>query len=285
MPIGSPYNPATSFQISQLALNANQFEPTSPAKNSEPSIIVWDTSLNILQRVSTLTNIVLEELGGGLQIPRPEINIGKATAESGYGTAQPIFAHYLPPINSNFLNFNPKYYLFMQKSNTNRKKMINGNPVSFRRPAGIYHPTHLNGINFPVGSSFYSGLTAIPLNSEFDIALTPYTRTQIAINPFQWARYAPNSIDWAVPILADFGDIIENYKIQGKKKKDSRSALMFLCIGVENPDTTSNYPIIFGQLSIPFKLALKKEGLPSICVGLQFLMESSSVKTVTLPVA
>ena len=283
MPIGSPYNPATSFQISQLALNANQFEPTSPAKNSEPSIIVWDTSLNILQRVSTLTNIVLEELGGGLQIPRPEINIGQATAE--YGTAQSIFAHYLPPINSNFLNFNPKYYLFMQKSNANRKKTINGESVSFRRPAGIYHPTHLNGINFPVGSSFYSGLTAIPLNSEFDIALTPYTRTQIAINPFQWARYAPDAISWAVPTLADFGNDIFNYKIQGKKKKDSRSALMFLCIGVENPDTTSNYPIIFGQLSIPFKLALKKEGFPSKCVGLQFLMESSSVKTVTLPVA
>ena len=61
---------------------------------------------------------------------------------------------------------------------------------------------------------------------------------------------------------------------------------MFLAIGIENPDTNSNYPIIFGQLSIPFKLALRKRGgiifngnEYSAIQGVQYLLNSSSVKT------
>ena len=63
MPIGQPYNPAVCFQVNQLPLNANQFEQTSLIKNSDPSIVVWNTELNLLQVVSTLTNLVLQEVG------------------------------------------------------------------------------------------------------------------------------------------------------------------------------------------------------------------------------
>ena len=63
MPIGQPYNPAVCFQVNQLPLNANQFEQNSLIKNSDPSIVVWNTELNLLQVVSTLTNLVLQEVG------------------------------------------------------------------------------------------------------------------------------------------------------------------------------------------------------------------------------
>jgi hypothetical protein len=276
--VGVPYNSNNCAFVTNQALNVDQFNGNVPySSNNTNHLVLWDFVDMKLLWVNSKTNIIEAEIGGGggLQIPRPEINIGKATVETGYGSAQPIFAHYLPPIDSSFLNFNPKYYLFMQKSNANKKKNINGEIVKTRRSAGIYHPTHLNGINFP-GGAFYSGVTDIPLHTEFDIAPTPYTRTQIGINPFEWARYASGTT-WVVPTIADFGGLLDDYKIQGKKKSSSRSALMFLCIGIENPNTTSNYPITFGPLSIPFKLALKKQGLPALCIGLQFLMESSSV--------
>ena len=64
--VGQLYDPNNSFQVVGLALNANQFDEHSPAKNNEPSIIVWNTALGVLQRVSTLTNIVLEEIPNGL---------------------------------------------------------------------------------------------------------------------------------------------------------------------------------------------------------------------------
>lgn len=296
MPIGLPYNPQNCFQISQLALNANQFEPTSTAENSVPSIIVWDTQLNVIQRVSTLTNIVLEEIGGAIpptnpviEIPRPEISLAKLSTSEPLNTCQPLFAHYLPTTNNNFLNYNPKYYLFMQRSRLySIKKDKNGNKYAKYKPSGIFHPTHQNGINFPNGA-FYSGTTAIPLDTEFAIANTPYTKSLININPLQFVRYSPSGQtlnDWVVPTLSNFPCASVKIKIQGRKTTSPpRSSLMFLAIGIENPNTNSNYPIIFGQLSIPFKLALKKNGYqifngneyPNI-IGVQYLLNSSSIK-------
>lgn len=294
MPIGLPYNPQNCFQISQLALNANQFEPTSPAENSVPSIIVWDTQLNVIQRVSTLTNIVLEEIGANappvnsfIDIPRPEINLSISQNVIG----QELYAHYLPPINDSFLNYNPKYYLFMQRSRLNSvKKDINGVKYRKKKPSGIFHPTHQNGINFPNGA-YYSGSTQIPLDTEFAIANTPYTKSLIGINPLQFIRYSPSGQiiqnDWVVPNLLNFPCANIQIKIQGRRANSPpRSSLMFLAIGIENPDKNSNYPIIFGELSIPFKLALKKQGgiifngnEYSAIQGVQYLLNSSSVKT------
>ena len=299
MPIGLPYNPENCFQISQLALNANQFEPTSPAENSVPSIIVWDTQLNVIQRVSTLTNIVLEEIGANappvnsfIDIPRPEITIGASLGN----TSQGLYSHYLPPINDSFLNYNPKYYLFMQRSRLNsRKKDINGNKYTKKKPSGIFHPTHQNGINFPNGA-YYSGSTQIPLDTEFAIANTPYTKSLIGLNPLQFVRIkeTPTSA-WVVPTNIDFPKGTIQIKIQGKKhpnsfnesggEGNSRTALMYLAIGIENPDTNSNYPIIFGELSIPFKIALNASGTISVngqdytrIIGIKYLLNSSSIK-------
>jgi hypothetical protein len=297
MPIGLPYNPENCFQISQLALNANQFEPTSTAKNSVPSIIVWDTQLNVIQRVSTLTNIVLEEIGAGnnspfIDIPRPEITLSTNNLE----IQQSLYCHYLPPINDSFLNYNPKYYLFIQRSKLkSRKKDINGNRYTKTKPSGIFHPTHQNGINFPNGA-YYSGQTQVPLDTEFAIANTPYTKSLINMNPLQFVRMKNIPSDnWFVPIETDFPKATIQVKIQGKNHPNSfsiaggegksRSALMYFAIGIENPDTNSNYPIIFGQLSIPFKIALAVQGdinlndivYPRV-IGVKYLLNSSSIK-------
>lgn len=55
------YDPENSFLINSLPVNANQFQEDSEAVNSDPSILVWNTDLNVLQRISTKTNEVLNE--------------------------------------------------------------------------------------------------------------------------------------------------------------------------------------------------------------------------------
>ena len=231
-------------------------------------------------------------MGGGtstaISIPRPEISLG-ATLQAT--TAQSLIAHYLPTGDTSFLNHNPKYYLFMQKSKTIKKK--NNNKVV--RPSGIYHPTHLNGVNFPANSKYYGGTTTIPLHTEFNVASTPYTKTVVGVEPFEWTRYRDPLLGyaWRLPVVSDFDSSkqLQNFKIQGKKYNGgrTRSALMYLCIGIENQDTTSEYPILFGQLSMPFKIALKALAAnpPSEpearCTGVQFLLENSSVHRKMLP--
>jgi hypothetical protein len=61
-----PYNPDKSFLVTQLSVNANQFDDNSPVKNNEDSIIVWNTEFGVLQRVNPKTNQVLEEIPNGL---------------------------------------------------------------------------------------------------------------------------------------------------------------------------------------------------------------------------
>lgn len=51
--VGEIYDPGNSFLVTSLPVNANQFEEHSLANNNEPSIIVWNTRLGILQMVPT----------------------------------------------------------------------------------------------------------------------------------------------------------------------------------------------------------------------------------------
>ncbi|MEI7510102.1 MAG: hypothetical protein WCJ62_11640, partial [Flavobacterium sp.] len=188
-------------------------------------------------------------LGKTINIPTTIVKVG--VTNSAYNMPN-LFAYYLPTSDNSFLNYNPKYYLFMAKSKKNHIKKINDIPTNMNRLAGFYHPTHQNGINFPTGSKFYSGQTAIPLDSEFSLTPNPYTLTQIGFNPFQWTRVKDGVPTWQVPILSDVSNtiLVDKFKVQGKNgNKNKRSALFSLAIGIENPDTTSSNPILFGDLS------------------------------------
>lgn len=65
----NPYDPSNSFLISSIPLNANQFEADSEALNSVPSILVWNTALNVFQRINTKTNEVLNESSSPVASP------------------------------------------------------------------------------------------------------------------------------------------------------------------------------------------------------------------------
>ncbi len=209
-----------------------------------------------------------------ISIPTPFIKLG---VNNPTYKIQNLYAGYLPVDNNIFLQHQPKYYLFMAKSNGRHTKRVNGSNTTVRRPAGFYHPTHQNGKNFPSNSAYYAGNTQIPLDSEFDIATTPYTNTLIGFNPFQWTRYKDAGV-WVVPDSSFFGNPPSSFKIQGKNnnKKYPRSCLFNIAIGIKNPDVTSKYPILFGQMSNVFRLSFTVE--LGLVVGFSLTIQNSSVK-------
>jgi hypothetical protein len=266
-------NTQTVGNLLILSVNTN---PISSGGTAAPlgSIALCADGIGTFTKIGPLdTDWVLQST---VKIPTPSISIG--SLNSTYNI-QNIYSHYLPN-DGDFLNYNPRYYLFMAKSNLYHVKRILGVSVKVRRNSGFYHPTHQNGINFPGNTAYYGGTTAIPLDSEFAIDNVPYKKTLIDINPFQWARFKTGGA-WSVPTLADFGLTIDNYKIQGKASKQTdgeyqRSALMYLAIGIDNPNTLSTYPILFGQPSNIFRLELKVQS--GFCTGLRYQIQHGTVK-------
>jgi len=210
-----------------------------------------------------------------LLIPTPMIKIGKYDSINKHPE---LYAYYLPEINGGdeFLKHNPKYFLFMAKSNKWHRKKINGVLEKVRRPSGFYHPTHQNGINFP-NSAFYSGETSIPLDTEYDMNTGAYNKTLIPLNPYQFTRYAnPNPV---VPSPSNFPSLLNYWIIQGKKIhpiRYNRSVLFSLAIGIKNPDTSSKNPILFGKLSEPFRMQLI--AFDGNAVGFSYVIQLSGVK-------
>lgn len=211
-----------------------------------------------------------------ITIPTPMINIGKFDNVNKHPE---LYAYYLPEIvgTEEFLKYNPKYFLFMAKSNKWHRKDVNGVTTVVRRPSGFYHPTHQNGINFP-HSAFYSGQTAIPLDTEYPLSAGAYKKTLIPFNPYQFTRVWNPPPNLVVPSPSNFPSPLAYWKIQGKKTvaKYGRSVLFSLAIGIENPDTSAKNPIVFGQLSEPFRVQFIN--VNGDAFGFSYVVQLSSVK-------
>lgn len=218
-------------------------------------------------------------------IPKTYLKLTKRSNVLVFGDTQTISAYYLPQQSSEFLNHNPKYFLFKQNSRNNSNWVGNAQSgyVKKQRGAGIYHPTNQNGNGQP-NSNIYSGSGQIPLDTEFNLIGTqPYDKTIIPINPYQWIRYNDGITGWIEPSLANFGNNVAFYKVQGKKSRSggpgTRSTLFYFCIGILNPDQNSPFPYIFGELSEPIKLRLSSNfNVVDVCTGVEFSVENSSIK-------
>ncbi len=58
------FDPNNTVLITEQPLNANQFDPLAPVKNTVPHNVLWDFAQNKLQWVNTLTGVVEKELEG-----------------------------------------------------------------------------------------------------------------------------------------------------------------------------------------------------------------------------
>lgn len=210
------------------------------------------------------------------------INIPDVVVKAGIMTSdfcQTLYASHLPVLkgNDSFLNHSPKYYLFQCKSKKSHYSGVKDGKRHRVNPAGFYHPTHQNGVNFP-GKSFYSGVTEIPLDTEFAINPLPYKKTVINFNPFQFSRIKETF--WRVATNADFGTPVTSWKIQGKRtnaaKTVPRSSDFYICIGILNPENNTTQPVLFGKPSNIFNMGFRIGG--GNVVGFNITTQKTGVK-------
>jgi hypothetical protein len=208
-----------------------------------------------------------------IDIPTPFIKIG----EYDFINKHPkLYAYYLPTgFNDEFLKYNPKYFLFMAHTNRWHYKKVNGVNTKIRRHSGFYHPTHQNGINFP-NSNYYSGQTQIPLDTEYPLIAGAYKKTLIPFNPYQFTRFKP--IAPTMPSPLNLPSNINLWKFQGRKGflTLTRGNLFSIAIGIENPDPTASNPILFGELSEPFRVQFIYSN--GNVIGFSYVVQLSSVK-------
>ena len=233
-----------------------------------------------------------------ISIPTPIIKLGKTDNTNHHPD---LYAEYIPlPNGSAFKAFAPSYYLFMAKSRKRHIKKILHVKTNVNRAAGFYHPTHRNGINFPPNTKVYGGTTVIPFDTEYPMrVLDPYVRTVILFNPYQFTRYRTGGA-WAVmtPTVLAAGVLTSNLKVMGGKtavdngtgtnRKNKRSALFCLAIGIRNPDVSDTaHPILFGDFSLPFRLTfvIEKGAAPPQHKAMAFMytIQNSGVKRNIIP--
>lgn len=188
-----------------------------------------------------------------IKIPTPQIKVTELISANGFPN---LIAYYLPfssTGNEEFLNHNPKYYLFIAKKRHVSRKGVD----KIHKPTGYYHPTHQNGINFPSGA-FYSGSTEFPLDTEYPLVSGAYNKSVLPFNAFQFARrYDKPNATWILPTTADYDVNINQFKFPAKHRQSTTLVNFKLAIGINNPDTNSPNPILFGELSETFRITFR----------------------------
>jgi len=238
-------------------------------------------------------------------IPTPKIKIvGTDTASTGTPTpgANPLLlASYLPYSDSQsetFKKYNPKFYLFRCKSARQSRKKIKGSPAErlhVQKAKAFYHPTHLNGINFPANTPIYGGSTRTPMHTEFDLGnINPYEYTTLGFNPYEFVEINKElGAGWETMTSADWGKTVDYYRFTGKKNsrsggdpiptKSAKSILFKIAIGIDNPTGSKTNPILFGEFSDTFRLQLLVSGalydplIPQLAYHFTMQLQLSSI--------
>ena len=230
-----------------------------------------------------------------INIPTPIIKINQGTFDSlGVRIGQQtISASYMPfsdSISETFKAHNPKFFLFRQCSSKNKSVIdAEGNSVSVKKPKGFYHPTHLNGINFP-SSPVYSGSTRVPMSTEYGLGgITPYNYITLPFDHYNFVEFKPVGGDEFQPMTsADWNNPLIKYRFTGKKRSSkntpngtnsSKSILFKVAIGIENPSGSTTNPILFGEFSDIFRLQfiVVNQISGAIAKGFSIQMQTSSV--------
>ncbi len=210
-----------------------------------------DTVVTSNTNVAEALNNIVDKICSSIHIPELQI----------FSTGKQLFVSLLPTLNSTeFLNHNPKIFLF-NKRNAKTKKIgedING-PIYGYYHTGWRHTSHLNGINYP-NSKFYGGSTMCPTHSEFPLTITgPYQRQLLSdFNLEEFYIYQdptiPAPIDGTTILWSDRDSVIPRGRTS--KRSNNRSAYFRFAIGIENPDPNSEFPILFGPMTASIQCKL-----------------------------
>jgi len=191
---------------------------------------------------------------------------GESSSSVALGTNPPNFMLTWRGADTSFLAYNPSIWLFEYKytgKNSTR---------SYRRKSWV-HPVHLNGSTHS-HKRWASGSTGL-LNrvTEFNCPTTPTTKVQISIDPKEYRNASPSSFMTDVfPYNVSSWEQDPNcaVKSSGRKKYNytggyyyypAKTNVFRFCIVIENPDTTSDIPFLFGPMSDEIHISPKKGNL------------------------
>ena len=166
-------------------------------------------------------------------IPRPIVELLTPVQSS------PFLSWY--QASKEFLNYNPKFFLFRYRGYRNLNGKIN--------LKGYHHPVHLNG-STRNGSAWWGsssqnadGTLVPPRNTEWDIDPNEGRHIDTNINPANWFSDLGGNAPIALPVPRG------NQSPTGRGRMSTLRQYFRFAIGVEYPDVQAGCPVTFGPFS------------------------------------
>lgn len=193
-----------------------------------------------------------------------------------------VYFQFLPVSNLDFLNYNPRIFLFRYKTKKNRLVSVpdGSNYREIAQSKGWHHPSNNNGANYPnaklYGGGQYDNLGNIlpSRNTEFPIPSNaiPYTKIPADLSILTYyGIQGTNTIltesDFPISIT---NPLWTNYTLKAVGGYNSRryNLRLAFCIAIDNPTGDVNNPVLFGEMSYPIFYQFQFDGIN--ITGLRF---------------
>lgn len=212
--------------------------------------------------------VKLRDLIAELQIaiPQPRIKIYRDIDKANYG--HDIVRAFWEGSDDKFLKYNPEFWLYRYKK-AGLRGISPGEASSTNdkyewRPKRFVHPSHQHGTEYVTntgkGQRYYAGeqmimvggvLQRIPSrNTEWTVGAKPMAETVLDLSP--WTYYRSFDSDPVVGVLPTGFPTPTPLSVRGTGSANSRLCVFKVRIAIDNPDTSSAFPKLFGPFSETF---------------------------------
>jgi hypothetical protein len=212
--------------------------------------------------------IKLRDLIAELQvnIPQPRIKIYRDIDKRNFG--HDIVHAFWEGSDDKFLKYNPEFWLYRYKK-AGLRGVSSGESSSVDdryewRPKRFVHPSHQHGTEYLTeagkGLRYYSGEQMIRVgtdlvriasrNTEWAVGAKPMAETVLDLSP--WTYYRTSVSDPALGVEPDKFPMQEQPSVRGTASAYSRLCIFKVRIAIDNPDTKSEFPKLFGAFSETF---------------------------------
>ena len=214
--------------------------------------------------------------GGSPQIPTLRVDYNKGTetqcthSDSSstvpLGTDSPVFNVCWDGFDTSFTAYNPSIWLYTYKitNKNNRGRGI--------KRKDWFHPVTQNGATH-AGKRWAAGSTSLPdRTTEFNCPSTPTTKVQITIDPKEWRGPFGVFMTDVFPYAVSDWEQDPNCMVKASGGKyqvpggvgaiyPAKTTSFRFRIVIDNPDTTSDIPFLYGPMSDAVHISPKKGNL------------------------
>lgn len=232
--------------------------------------LTLDDMLAVVHNGET-SRVALRDLIKELQltIPQPRIKIRRDARKEYYG--HDMVHAFWEGSDNRFLKYNPQFWLYRYKKAELRTYFdsLTSTRKSDWRAKRFVHPSHQHGDGYyrTVGQEVkgwrqFDGEQKIMWNDRHDRIAARNTEWKVADHPLEeshldlspWTYYRIPEMDLFEGILPDAFPLKVQPKPRGTGSSNSRLVIFKVRIAIDNPDTESDQPKLFGPFSETFIL-------------------------------